>query len=239
MPESNQPVCEYLRSLRNHFEQHAHPENAPAMEKYMRSQFKFLGVKKPEHTALFKQFVAEHGWPELNQLDNILLTLWSWPEREFQYLGSNFLHHFRKQLTPNTLPTLEQLITTKSWWDTVDGLASHTIGDLFKRRPNEVGEYIHRWRHSSNIWLRRTTLLLQLSYKANTDAALLFALAEENASSNEFFIQKAIGWALREYSKTAPNEVEQFVETHPLAALSKREALKWLKSKRHVSPTKD
>ena len=231
MHQVNQEISEYLRLLRTHFEQHAHPENAPAMEKYMRSQFKFLGVKKPEHTALFKQFIAEHGLPELSQLDDILLTLWSWPEREFQYLGSNFLHYFRKQLTPDILPTLEQLITTKSWWDTVDGLASHTVGDLFRRHPGEVGEFIHRWGYSYNIWLRRTTLLFQLSYKTNTDEALLFSLVEENVSSDEFFIQKAIGWALREYSKTAPNEVKKFVETHTLAALSKRESLKWLKSK--------
>ncbi|MDJ0703081.1 MAG: DNA alkylation repair protein [Leptolyngbyaceae cyanobacterium MO_188.B28] len=231
MLETNQTPSEYLRSLRSYFEQHAHPENAPAMEKYMRNQFKFLGIKKPEQTALFKQFIAKQGWPALSQLDDFLLTLWSWPEREFQYLGSNFLHHFRKHLPSNALPTLEQLITTKSWWDTVDSLASHTVGDLFKRRPNEVGEYIHRWRHSDNIWLRRTTLLFQLSYKANTNEALLFALVEENASSDEFFIQKAIGWALREYSKTAPNEVNRFVETHAMAALSKREALKRLKAK--------
>ncbi|MEO1403486.1 MAG: DNA alkylation repair protein [Cyanobacteria bacterium J06635_1] len=221
----------YLRSLRTHFEQHAHPENAPAMEKYMRNQFKFLGIKTPEHNALFKQFIASHGLPELSELDTILLTLWSWPKREFQYLGGDFLHRFRKQLTPEILPTIEKLITTKSWWDTVDGLASRKIGTLFSRFPGEVGNYIQHWRHSDNLWLRRTTLLFQLSYKANTDETLLFSLIEENTSSDEFFIQKAIGWALREYSKTAPTSVKQFVADHAMASLSKREALKWLKAK--------
>ncbi|MEM9907417.1 MAG: DNA alkylation repair protein [Cyanobacteria bacterium P01_D01_bin.44] len=221
----------YLRSLRTHFEQHAHPENVPAMEKYMRNQFKFLGIKTPEHNALFKQFIAAQGLPELSQLETILLTLWSWPEREFQYLGGDFLHRFRKQLTPEVLPTIEELITTKSWWDTVDGLASHTVSDLYKQSPTEVSEYIDRWRHSDNLWLRRTTLLFQLSYKTDTDEPLLFSLLEENTLSDEFFIQKAIGWALREYSKTAPKAVKQFVADHTMASLSRREALKWLKAK--------
>lgn len=197
----------------------------------MRNQFKFLGIKTPEQNALFKQFLAAYGLPELRELEPLLLTLWAWPEREFQYIGGDFLHRFRKQLTPEILPTIETLITTKSWWDTVDGLASRKVGDLFQQFPGEVGEYIHRWRHSDNSWLRRTTLLFQLSYKANTDEALLFSLIKENTSSDEFFIQKAIGWALREYSKTASMAVKQFVTEQTMASLSKREALKWLKAK--------
>lgn len=221
----------YVRSLRAHFEQHAHPENVSAMEAYMRNQFKFLGIKTPERTTILKQFIAGYGLPELTDLASVLLLLWSGVEREFQYVGCDLLDRFRKQLQPDILPTLEQLITTQSWWDTVDALASHTVGDLYQTYPDEVSAYIQSWRHSDNIWLRRTTLLFQLSYKANTDDELLFAVVKENAESDQFFIQKAIGWALREYSKTAPTVVNQFIERHSLSALSRREALKWLKSK--------
>jgi 3-methyladenine DNA glycosylase AlkD len=221
----------YLRSLRTHFERHGHPEHAPAMERYLRHQFQCLGIKTPERTTLFKQFVREQGLPELNALPAVLLALWALPQREFQYVGCDLLEHFRKQLTPDLLLTVEQLITTRSWWDTVDSLAIHTVGTLCHRYPEAGSAAIEAWRCSDNIWLRRTTLLFQLMYKTETDQSLLFALIQDNAASQEFFLQKAIGWALREYSKTHAQAVEAFVATHRLAPLSRREALKWLKAR--------
>jgi 3-methyladenine DNA glycosylase AlkD len=121
------------------------------------------------------------------------------------------------------------LITTKSWWDTVDAIANHNVGQLLRQYPDSRDRTLTPWRQSENIWLRRTAILFQLSYKTATDADLLFAIATENRESSEFFIQKAIGWALREYSKTAPDAVQTFVATAELAPLSQREALKWLK----------
>jgi 3-methyladenine DNA glycosylase AlkD len=137
----------------------------------------------------------------------------------------------RKHVSSDHVPLLERLITTKSWWDTIDGLASHAIGELFLRYPDARDGTVARWRSSDNFWLRRTTLLFQLGYKDKTDEALLFSLIEENLDSKEFFIQKAIGWILREYSKTAPNVVQDYVAKTALAPLSEREALKWMKNK--------
>ena len=225
----------YLQTLKALYEQQADPGQATPMKQYMRNQFEFLGIKSPAQKALFKQFVTEHGLPERSQLESIVRTLWLWPEREYQYVALAFVDKFQKRLTPDCLPLLEYLITTKSWWDTVDAIASHNVGNLLKQYPSSRGAVINQWRHQDNFWLRRTALLFQLSYKTDTDEGLLFSLVEENQQSREFFIQKAIGWALREYSKTAPDAVQAFVYRTALASLSQREALKWLKAKGKLS----
>lgn len=221
----------YLQNLKTLFEQHANPAQAGPMAAYMRHQFEFLGIKGPVQKALLKQFFAEHGLPAIDQLEELVRSLWNWPEREYHYVALTFLDRRQKQLTPEVLPLLEHLITTNSWWDTVDAIASHNVGTLLRQYPSCRDAALEPWRNSENLWLRRTTLLFQLGYKAETDRALLFSLIEQNSDSKEFFIQKAIGWALREYSKVAPEAVQAFVAETPLAALSRREALKWLKAK--------
>jgi 3-methyladenine DNA glycosylase AlkD len=223
-------VHDYLQPLVTLFEQRADPETAGPMAKYMRDQFPFLGLNSAPRQALFKQFLAEYGLPQLPEFEAIVLDLWRLPQREYQYTAQDLWHRMRKQLTPEFVVLLEYLITTKSWWDTVDGLASHAAGDLFKRFPETQAEAVQRWRHTDNIWLRRTTLLFQLAYKEATDKGLLFSLIQDNLESKEFFIQKAIGWALREYSKSDREAVSHFVAHTPLAPLSEREALKWMKA---------
>lgn len=221
----------YLQTLKTLFEQHANVENSVPMKKYMRNQFEFLGIKSPKQKTLVKQFVVENGLPELSQVDNLIRELWSWPEREYQYVALALLDRLQKRLMPDSASLLENLITTKSWWDTVDPIAIHNVGKLLKQYPEIRDLVLIPWRTSENFWLRRTTLLFQLGYKAATDEALLFALIEENRESTEFFIQKAMGWALREYSKTSPRAVQIFVANTELPSLSQREALKWMKSK--------
>ena len=222
---------DYLRPLIALFEQHADTDKAAPMARYMRDHFPFLGIKSPERKALFKQFVRESGLPQPEELETVVWDLWQLPEREYQYGAQDLLHRMRNQVTTDFVLLLERLITTKSWWDTVDGLASHAVGGLFTHHPEAGDPTLARWRRSDNFWLRRTTLLFQLGYKDRTDEALLFALIEENLDSDEFFIQKAIGWILREYSKTSPESVKKYVSQTALAPLSKREALKWMKNK--------
>ena len=197
----------------------------------MRNKFDFYGIKAPKRRELFKEFIATFGLPDVEQLNIVLRDLWEQPQREYQHLGLDLLQKFQKQVEPGFVRMLEHLIVTKSWWDSVDALATHAVGTHFARFPQGRTEYLQRWRSADNFWLRRTTLLFQLRYKTETDNALLFALIRENCESNEFFIQKAIGWALREYSKTNAAAVNSFVKDTELAALSKREALKWLKLK--------
>jgi 3-methyladenine DNA glycosylase AlkD len=219
----------YLIPLKELLDQQANPKAARPMKKYMRDRFEFLGLKSPQRRELLKSFVAEYGLPPLEELDEIMRQLWAWPEREFQYTAMDLLDRRQRKLTPEHVGLLEYLIVTKSWWDTVDLLASHGVGGLFARYPEIRDEHIGRWRISDDFWLRRTTLLFQLPYKGHTDEELLYALIQENLDSKEFFIQKAIGWALREYSKTNATSVQGFVAETDLAPLSEREALKWLK----------
>lgn len=220
---------QFLKPLLEAYEQAANPENAIPMKKYMRDQFEFFGIKSPVRKRLFREFVQQQGLPALVDLDEICRDLWHLPEREYQYSAMDLLDRMRRHLTPDFIPLLEYLITTKSWWDTIDGLASHSVGDLFKKYTHSREASINTWRISDNFWLRRVTLLFQLRYKQETDEALLFSLILENTDSDEFFIQKAIGWALREYSKTNATAVTTFVNNHTLPSLSQREALKWLK----------
>lgn len=131
------------------------------------------------------------------------------------------------------MPLFEWMITTKSWWDTVDCIAPQCCGPLFAREPQLIQRYSERWVVSDHLWLRRAALLFQLKFKEQTDEALLFRYILLNADSDEFFIQKAIGWALREYAKTAPDTVRRFIQEHPLKPLSKRESLKWLNRTSH------
>jgi 3-methyladenine DNA glycosylase AlkD len=217
----------YVRKLKIFFEPHADPVKAAPMKKYMREQFEYLGIKSPQMAALQKEFIAAHGLPPLEELDVIVRDLWKLPQREFQYLALGLISKFEKKVDEGFTTTLEYLITHKSWWDTVDTIAGHSIGVMFKRFPKVKAKYLKKWRKSDNFWLRRTTILFQLGYKEETDFELLCDLVRENLGSDEFFINKAIGWALRQYAHTKPEPVRKFVKaTKELHPLSRREALK-------------
>jgi 3-methyladenine DNA glycosylase AlkD len=132
------------------------------------------------------------------------------------------------QLPSNFIKTIEHLLVNKSWWDTVDTLAGGAVGVHFQRFPAMREKYLAKWRKSDNFWLRRTTILFQLGYKKETDFLLLCDIIRENLDSKEFFINKAIGWALRQYARTDPQAVKKFVKVTPLEPLSRREAMKHL-----------
>jgi 3-methyladenine DNA glycosylase AlkD len=187
-----------------------------------------LGIKTPQSAALRKEFITKHGLPELADLDQIVRDLWSLPEREFQYVAVGLLGKFEKKLPADFIETIEHLLTTKSWWDTVDSIAGNTVGVHFKRHPAVKKKYLAKWRKSEDFWLRRTAILFQLNYKEETDFDLLCEIIRENLNSKEFFINKAIGWALRQYARMDPKAVEKFVKSTPLHPLSRREAMKHL-----------
>src|SRR3972149_7329644 len=217
----------YVLSLKALFEQNTNPAQAGPMKKYMRDQFDYLGIKTPIRVALQNEFIKENGLPPLDELDSISLALWSLPQREFQYTATSLIGRLENKLEPEFITTLEYLLVTKSWWDTVDTIAGNAVGTHFKRFPKVREKYLKKWRKSDNFWLRRTALLFQLGYKKETGFDLLCEIIRENLGSDEFFINKAVGWALRQYAHTNPAPVKKFVKaTKELHPLSRREALK-------------
>ncbi len=208
----------------------ANSGNAQQMQAYMRNKFQFYGIKSMPRREVLKPLFSASQLPEIEVLPTVTRELWLLAERELQLVAVDLLIKRKKQLPVSFLAEIEWFITTKSWWDTVDLLASHIVAALFINYPTQTLAYIMRWRHSDNIWLRRTTLIYQLKFKQQTDQKLLFEIIKENQTDNEFFIQKAIGWALREYSKTNANAVISFIELQQIQGLAKREGLKWLRS---------
>jgi 3-methyladenine DNA glycosylase AlkD len=206
----------------------AQPERARAMAAYMRDQFPFLGLTAPEQRCLAAG--ALHGVPAPSEADIVAFTTscWAANEREFQYAGCDYAVRYVARCTPAFLDHARILITTKSWWDTVDALASRVVGGLVAAHRS-LAATMDDWVGADDIWLARTAILHQLTYKAHTDADRLFRYCEQRAAGREFFLRKAIGWALREYSKTDPGAVRAFVDNHAeLSPLSRREALRWL-----------
>ena len=208
----------------------ANAENAIFMKSYMRDQFPFYGIQSGPRRAAMKALFTKSQRPPMSELSEIIDQLWALPEREFQMVAVDLLITFKTQLPASMLLDLERWVTTKSWWDTVDMLATHIAGSFYLRYPTESAQYINRWHRSGNLWLRRTALLYQLKYKADTDTDQLFSLIRDNQFDKEFFIQKAIGWALREYSKSDATAVIAFINTENIQGLAQREGLKWLKN---------
>jgi 3-methyladenine DNA glycosylase AlkD len=218
----------YSQAIQTLFEKNANPELAGPMAAYMRNQFDYLGIKIPASAALQKQFIQENGLPALADLDSIVRDLWSLPQREFQYVSMSLLGKFENKLPADFIDTLEYLLVTKSWWDTVDTISAGALATHFRRFPDVRTGALARWRRSNNFWLRRAAILFQLGYKKETDFPLLCAIIRENLGSKEFFINKAIGWALRQYSRVDAQAVRDFVAETNLHPLSAREGLKWL-----------
>lgn len=201
-------------------------ENAVPMAKYMKNQFPFLGLKKPDRTALSKGFLNEKKKDKEIDWD-FIFRCYELPEREFQYLAIDYMSKVANLFQPDDMKKIEKLITKKSWWDTVDAI-SPIVGHIAMKYPEIKETILTKWMESDNIWLKRVSILFQLKYKDKTDTEFLEKAILKNANTNEFFINKAIGWALREYSKTNKEWVRSFIENNKLSKLSVREGSKYI-----------
>lgn len=217
---------QYIKSLKKVFSDNANPKNAVPMKRYMKDQFDFFGIQSNRRRELQRPFMKKENLPYIKKIEEIIKELWTLPEREFQYFGMELLEKYVKKADKKILTLFEYMIITKSWWDTVDMIAIKLVGDFFKHHKEFIEPYTEKWMYYGDMWLQRTAILFQLKYKKDTDTDLLFNYIKALADSKEFFIQKAIGWALREYSKTDPEAVVKFVKKTSLAPLSRREALK-------------
>lgn len=219
---------EYYDLVRRTFLQNGSPEIAQGQMAYMRHQFEFFGLKMPAWTQLAKSIHAKEGVPQGEALKALVRLCFQDEHREMHYFGLETLEKALKKEGPEHIEFLEELICTRSWWDTVDWI-NKLVGMHFRRYPELIRPTTERWLASGNVWLQRVCLIFQLSYKDKTDAGLLFGYVKRLSGSKEFFIQKAAGWALRQYARTAPDAVRDFVQNTPLAPLTKREAMKHLK----------
>ena len=204
----------------------AKPDDAVAMKAYMKNKFKFLGVKTPARRKLAKAFFKQQTDSVIDW--NFINEAWNNPYRELQYTALDYLENRKKLFTPSDLSHLKKQAQTKSWWDTIDFL-DRLVGSIIARFP-EIKEIILSWSCDEDIWLRRLAIDHQLLRKEETDTELLEIILVNNLGQTEFFINKAIGWALRDYSKTNPDWVKDFIERHQeeMAALSIREGSKYL-----------
>ncbi|MCC6727005.1 MAG: DNA alkylation repair protein [Saprospiraceae bacterium] len=221
----------YLKHIQAVFLENGDPETAQGQMRYMRNQFEYYGLKAAVWMALSKGIMAEKGIPTGEDMKALVRLCFDDEHRELHYFALEMVQKTLKQQAADFIDFLEELITTKSWWDSVDWLAK-LVGLHFKKHPQLIVPVTERWMASGNFWLQRVCLIFQLTYRDKTDFDLMKKYILEIANSKAFFLQKGAGWALRQYSRTNPDAVTQFVQENPqLAALTKREALRLLKSK--------
>lgn len=224
-------IEQYFADLAEAFEKHSDPVKAAGAKAYMRNKSEFYGLPSPLRRLLVKEFIAKSGLPPYGQLEEMVHFAWAQPQREWQYTALEITEKFVKKAGIELIELSEWMITNKSWWDTVDSVAPNIAGMLFKKYPEIKTQHIENWMHSDNLWLQRSCLIHQLRYNKAADQDLLFELCERLSGNPDFFIRKAIGWSLRQYSKVAPMAVIEFVNSHEMSNLSRKEALKVINKK--------
>ena len=200
---------------------------AESMSKYMQDKFRFLGVRGATRTEIYKKYFPDARKTKTIDWD-FVESCWNKEEREFQYVVVYYLKAMQKFLKREDISRLKYLIVTKSWWDTVDLLAK-VVGSLIIRIEG-YDQIMLEWSKDSNIWLRRVAILYQLFLKDKVDKQVLDKILVNNLGDSEFFINKAVGWALRDYSKYNPEWVREFIKKNKenMANLSIREASKYI-----------
>jgi 3-methyladenine DNA glycosylase AlkD len=207
------------------------PEKAGPMQAYMKSAMPYLGIQTPELRAICTRVFAAHPIETAADWQRTCLQIWreaQFREERYAAIGLTGFRLYGSFQTMKALAMYEEMIVSGAWWDFVDSIASKSLGGLLRSYPGRMRETMLKWSRSGDMWKRRSAIICQLGFKGDTDLELLYACIEPSLSSKEFFLQKAIGWALRQYAWTDPREVARYVRAHgaELSALSKREALK-------------
>lgn len=220
---------QYTSNLYQYLLAHRDTARAAEMEKYMKNRYKFMGISKPMLERYWKEHQSYQGAISASDAISFAEQCIAYSEREMWYIALDVLIRHKKKLQDSDIHFVENLIVQGDWWDIVDLSASHLIGELCIRYDH-LKPLVHSWIDSSNLWLRRTALIYQLKYKEKTDESILYAHILKTCGENDFFIRKAIGWALREYSKLNPASVQNFILQYQdkLSPLSIREGSKYL-----------
>lgn len=222
-------IKSYCKSLYTYL--HALGDEAIAIKqsKYMRNRFPFIGLMKENQVKYYNEFQAENGAINSENIIGFCRELISYPERELWYIASQTLVKNKKKLTEIDFPFIKEFIVKSDWWDVVDIISSNVVGTMAQNYPNIKSE-VNSWIEDENFWLRRVAIIYQLTYRKNTDEKTLYAHILRTCHESEFFIRKAIGWSLREYSKHNKVSVQNFIDLNRdnLSPLSIREGSKYL-----------
>lgn len=206
----------------------ADPQRAPRMRAYMKDRFEFLGVPSPLRRRAAAPFVASFRGADEERLLQTAQQLWGMPQREYAYVAADLLRRYERALSPDSLGPLRMLVMTNSWWDGVDALA-HVVGAVVRSHPDSADE-MDAWVVDSDMWVVRVAIIHQLGWKADAEPERIFGYCATQSAHPDFFVRKAIGWALRDLARTSPDDVRAFLHGRgeELSALSVREASKHL-----------
>lgn len=220
---------DFISILETEFKKKEDRNIAAQQKAYMKGQFEYFGLKTPPRREIQKPFMIKEFLPPKDEMVEIVMECWKKPQREFHYFGQELATKYIKQFEKKDLTFLEYLITHKSWWDTIDYIAPKLVKHYFKKFPEQRNVTVDKWLASGNIWLQRSSILFMLKDKEKTDLEYLEYVINSLLGSKEFFINKAIGWILRDYSRIDEDWVINFVERTPLEPLSRREALRLIR----------
>lgn len=217
------------RKLKKAYKAHRNTQVADGQTRYLKNQFPFLGLQSPVRYQIQKEIFKAHKLKTERELVKVISELWDLKEREYQLAALDLAFYHKKIWSESIFSVFEKLVTSQSWWDTVDYLATRLIGNLLYKYEDLRSE-MNSWIDDMDMWKRRVAILHQLKYKSETNAPVLFGFIRKTMHEREFFIRKAIGWALREYSKTEPEKVRAFIQENlgELSPLSLREGSKYL-----------
>lgn len=218
---------EWIGDLERVFHSQRNELQAEKMSAYMKGLFRFYGISSTQRKAIAKDYLKRAPSLDQEQKRQVIKALWNAPHRELHYTAQEWALKWKCFTERSDIDLIHYLITHSSWWDTVDFIASNLLGAYMRRHPEQQA-IIDAWNRDENMWLVRSTLLYQLKYKEETDMQRLEALIEPHVADREFFIKKAIGWALRQASKHQPDEVLEIIARQPLQRLSMKEASKYL-----------
>lgn len=215
-----------INDIKKEFDAAANTEESVKMSAYMKNNFKFLGIKKPIRAEILKPY-----FDEIKKLDSIetlelAKEIWALEEREFQYTAMEILIKSKRKWNDAYFEFFEKMLVEKSWWDSVDAIAANMIGPYVLQHRSKLEKKLKAYTLDSNMWKRRTSIIFQLHYKEDVSIPILLEHILLTKDDKQFFIQKAIGWALRQISTKHPELVRSFVETHAITGLAKREALR-------------
>lgn len=229
------PVSEIRNAIVASLSEAADPERARQQQAYMKSEMHYFGVAMPQCRHIANTVFRAHMLTDADTWEGVVLHLWrraAHREERYAAIGLLLFRPYSDWLSPSRIAMVEEMVVTGVWWDYVDQLASHGTGAMLAARPEEMKPILRDWSVDENIWKRRTAILSQLRFRDATDPVLLEDVIAPPVASPEFFLRKGIGWALREYSKTDPAWVIDFVHARPeLSGLSRREALRHIERK--------